>query len=622
MIDETFNKLSYVSLRPLSKGVDLDTPSHLLEVGSFLRLANVLVRRGGLERRGGYAQWGLQLPTLDGKVYASPLWYDIFGDPVSMLVTTKHLYRVDDAADAGTVVGSTPVLTLISKILHTDLSGVLATSGELFTLTTSGVDFTVGVDAGDTVWVGDADPATGTPYEVVGVAATVLTLRDHDGTLGGRVGSVAAYQVVEGFRRVPDWTVLREFTGAMYFVWTDNAERPLRRYDGTGTAESINGVDGSGDPYDITEVDTVTAFAGRLWIGGMSEDGVNERFRLRWTTLTNQGEFPISQYLDLPTLRSGVRRLIPLGSLLVAYFNDGVYFGRPTNIVNLPYDFTPYDTGNIGLVGPRAITSWLDAHWFVGQDDIYSFSASRALERIGTKVVKKTIQSPGVNLQDTMVMPDPGNDRILFQFFDNEGEVKDLWGYYYKTGAWASEPFGGQSVYFGRTIGGKSWDEIADGIAWTNSSFLKAWYTEKPVISDETLFRVKDSYVSYYADGSSTDEGSNSNPVAIEAIIESGDFDFDRPNILKTVTQLTLKFEFPTPEGVTFTIEGANNRGGAYRRLGTLRIDAGSDEGKVDFRMTGSLFRFRLTSDSIASPWTVNEIVLVVSEVGRESVFV
>lgn len=615
MIDDTFNKLTYVSLRPLDKGVDRDTPPHLLPVGSFLRLQNVMVRRGGLERRSGYGPFYDGLPSLDWKVYASPLWYDEFGSPVSLLVTKKHLYRV----------GNGPALTLVSETLHGDptlLTGTVAAfagSTDLYTVTDGATtDFTADVEAGDTLWVGGT--ATGVPYEIVDVNDGSLVFRDHDGSFTIPDPASVDYAVVQGFRRVPDWTVLRQFNGAMYFVWTDNATRGLHRYDGN-TVSVIDGETALEEAYPITEIDTVTAFAGRLWIGGMSEDGVDERFRIRWTSVTDQSKFLVANYLDLPVRRYGVSRLLPLGNLLVAYFRDGVYFGRPTNITNLPYDFTPYDTGNIGLVGPRAITSWLDAHWFVGQDDIYSFSASRALERIGTRVVKETINRPGVQLEQTLVIPDPVNERIVFQFYDQSGNVPSLWCYYYKTGAWAEEPFQGQSAYYGRTVNGRTWDDLTG--TWDDAQYFAAWYTERPVVAEESLYRSERGALRIYLDGSAVDQ-TTSTQTPVRVIIESGDFDFDRPNVLKVITQLSVKLEEATPTGVVFEVRAANNRGaaGVSKSLGTLRIPAGSDEGKVDFRMTGSLFRFTLTAETEAAPWLINEIVLVASEVGRESVFV
>lgn len=609
MIQDSFNRLSYVSLRPLSKGMDLDSPPHLIEIGAFLRLENVNVRRGGLERRSGYGSFYDGLPALDWKVYGSPMWYDENGNPVPILFTKKHVWKIDEG----------PTLTLLSKTLFSGLSGTITAAGgsdpSLYVMTDgASTDFS-SVNAGDTIWLGGT--STGEPYEIVDtdVASHTLTFRNH---LSGSTPSGTSYDVVEGFRRVPDWTILRVFEGNTYLVWTDNSSRPLRKYD---TATGVTDLETGTPAVTMKEIDTVTAFGGRLWVAGLNESSRDERFRIRWTTVTDQLSFPASQYLDVPVRRFGISRLLPLGNLLVAYFKDGIYFGRPTNIVNLPYDFTPYDTGNIGLVGPRAVAAWLDAHWFVGQDDIYSFSASRALERIGTKVVRETIRNPDIDLSQTIVTPDPVNERIVFQFFSRgSGKMSRLWAFYYKTAAWATEPFSsGDGYFYGRTVNATSWSDATG--TWDTSDYFVAWYTFRPTVEAESVFRSEAGRIRMYLEGKENDV-SGSTDVAIPVTIESGDFDFQKPNVLKSITQLSVKLEKAVRGGtLEFNVWGSVNRSQDEKLLGTLRIEEGQDEGKVDFRSVGSLFRFRLVSSSVVQPWTLNEVVLVASEVGRESVF-
>lgn len=612
-ITQTFNSPSYVSLRPLSKGIDRDTPPHLLEIGAFLDLQNVAVRRGGLERRGGYGTFYDGLKALDERIIGSPLWYDSEGIPIPILVTRKHVYLLEEG----------PVLTRLSPTLYEGRASggdegqgdvAAASDPQLWTLTVTGATFTTGptVTLGDTVWIADE------PYEILVVTDTVLTFRDHLGTMTAQTS--IDYDVVEAHSRVPDWTISRDFSDSTtYFIWTDNSGRPLRRYDGI----SVTDVDLVTSGTSMQEIDTVTDFGGRLWAAGMTEGGVDERFRIRWTSVTNKSEFPNSQFVDVQVRRYGISRLIPLGSLLVAYFRDGVYFGRPTNIANLPYDFSPYDTGNIGLVGRRAITPWLDAHWFVGQDDIYSFSASRALERIGTKIVQDTIRNPDVVLEDTLVVPDPINERIVFQFFNISGVVEVLWCYYYKTGAWATETTDASLSYFyGRTVDSTTWDDVLNLPSgeqpWTATGFQTSWFTLRPVIDQESLFRSRDGGIEIYLPGSRNDTATG---LPVEFVMESGDFDFGTPNVVKAVTQLSLKLEQPTTDRLEFRVSTASNRGTDFRYVGALVIPVGADEGKVDFRQSGSLFRFKVVETSAARPWTINEVVLVASEIGRESVF-
>lgn len=610
MIGQSYNQQVYVPLRPLNKGIDLETPPQLIEVGAFLDVSNCDVRRGGLRRRGGYVPFLSGLPSIDDRIYGSPIYYDPQGDPVVFLFAKKHLWRVDD----------TNVLTLMSKSLYTGLSGDVTVSvagGQYYDVTVTGETFQTDdtINPGDVAWIGGT--SSGVPYEIVDVSGeTTFVVRDHDGTLSPSTGTTV--DVVAGFRGAPDWTVLPANTGSSdppYLVFTDNSSRGLMAYDGM-TVDVYN----SAQTPILSEVDTVTMLGYRLWMGGMTESGVNERNRVRWTTVANWTEFPVSQFLDLPRGRSGIVRLMPLGNLLVAYFRERIFFGRPTNIVNLPYDFTIYDTGNVGLVGKHAVVAWLDSHWFVGQDDIYVFSASRSLERIGTRVVRETVQNPDVDLSETIVSADPANERIVFQFFGrSSGTVRDLWAFYYKTGGWSREPFGGTGYYYGRTVDGTTFEEATG--TWEATTWLASWTSFQPVASEEKTFILKGQSIYLRQDDASQDTyDSGTSP--IEVVIESGDFDFGSPNVLKTVTQLSVKFEGDVSDDLEFRVDVSNNRTTTWKTVGRLRVRAGQDEGKVDFRTTGSLFRFRLTGESVSRRWTLNEIVLIATEVGREHVFV
>lgn len=609
MIGQTFNRQEYVALRPLSKGVDRETPPQMLEVGAFRDVANCDVRRGGLRRRGGYAPFVKGLPSIDDRVYGSPIYYDSGGNPVSTIFTRKHLWKLADGNE----------LILLSMRLYEDLTADVTESSlgpQYYDVTVTGETFTTDgtVSTGDTVWIGGVDG--GTPYEIVDVdGETTLVVKDHDGSLSG--GTDVTVDIIEAFRGTPDWVVTEDA-----LVFTDNSNRGLLSYDGT-SVEVYN----AGQSPVLTGIATITSVGYRLWIGGMTEGmtegGTDERYRIRWTTVTDLTEFPTSQFVDLPRGRSDLMRLLPLGNLLVAYFRERIFFGRPTNIVNLPYDFTIYDTGNVGLVGKRAIVQWLDSHWFVGQDDIYSFSASRALERIGTRIIRETVQNPDIDLAETIVSPDPVNERIVFQFFGRSSRiVRDLWCYYYKTGGWSREPFGGTGYFFGRTVHAMAFeDAIGD---WKDVEYLDSWTSFEPILSEEKTFTLKGTSMYMYREGATGDREdlSSTTVLPVPVTIESGDFDFGTPNILKTVTQMSVKMERAVEGQVVFEVDVSSNRQVAWKTVGRLVIAATEDEGKVDFRSVGSLFRFRLRTSSVVRRWTMNEIVLVATEVGREHVFV
>ena len=650
MISESMNKPVYVDLRPLGMGIDRERPSHYLEKGFFLSLENLHLKAGGLLKRGSYSSLNRgRLPSIDRKIYGSPLFFKEDGEIQALLVSKKHLYRIDEDGDS-------EKYTLLSERLRTAFTGVFTVTGNTITLVASGETFESGplVRSGDTVWLPD-----GEAYEILVVnSTTTLTLIDHTGSF--TAGTYEGCEIYKGFRRVPDYTVYGD-----NFVFTDNSSRGLQVYDGTSCSEY-----NSSQAPPLTEIDTVTFFADRLWVSAFTEGERDERFRVRWSNIIldidTPANFPVSQFVDLPIGRSPVSRLLPLGNLLVAYFRDRIFYGRPTNIVNLPYDFTPLDTGNVGIVGPRAVTFWLDSHWFVGTEDIYALSATRALERIGTRVIKDTIFNPNIDLSRTIVVPDPINERIVFEFFNSsDNSISALWSFYYKTQGWSVE-YGPsrqgdtkiKGYFFGRTISTKTWEDFdheeeeeGSSPSWDSEIFYRPWSSYEPVEAPEKNFILRDdgeiyiydkegSIDSYVIQPPPAELEDSENPqevissaivldglfatvgeVAIPTRIESGDFDFGSPNVLKTVTQLSIKMEENLESESTFEVWGSSNRGGRKKPLGSIRIRQGSDEGKIDFRMTGSLFRFEIRGDSVTSPWTLNEIVLLAQEVGREHVF-
>jgi hypothetical protein len=85
---------------------------------------------------------------------------------------------------------------------------------------------------------------------------------------------------------------------------------------------------------------------------------------------------------------------------------------------------------------------------------------------------------------------------------------------------------------------------------------------------------------------------------------------------------MSAKMEKAVGFDVTFDVRVSSNRGERKKNVGQLRIKAGNDEGKVDFRMSGSLFRFELVSASRAEPWILSEVVFLAQEIGRETKFV
>ena len=96
----------------------------------------------------------------------------------------------------------------------------------------------------------------------------------------------------------------------------------------------------------------------------------------------------------------------------------------------------------------------------------------------------------------------------------------------------------------------------------------------------------------------------------ISVELESGDLDLDLPDIDKTFNRLSLKIDRITDQDIRFAVWTSRNRGSLFDYKGDLVISAGTDEGKINFRATGSTFRFKLTSNSVADQYIINEIII------------
>ena len=101
--------------------------------------------------------------------------------------------------------------------------------------------------------------------------------------------------------------------------------------------------------------------------------------------------------------------------------------------------------------------------------------------------------------------------------------------------------------------------------------------------------------------------------VPVKTSLVTQDLDFERPDDVKTFTELGLRMDDQMPDrsaAVSLLIEGSTDRGRTWRTLGTARFAVGDDEDKINFRLTGSAVRFRLTSSDVVEPWTLLELTL------------
>lgn len=591
-----------VPLRPLDKGIIGDLPAQSLPSGAFVDIANFEVVRAGLRRRGTFAPaggGGDLVPIVDQPIrYLVNLW-TATGDLQPIVVGRKMLYAYNQRT------GTTRSDWTYSG---PGTGTVAGPTGIDYTLTDGSADF-----PGNDVVEGDVLSIDGDFYDIIGVTTTVLTfqVRPTQSVPASGAYSVQRCLSMSGPQYHPDMVLIEGKA-----VIADHGQRGLLEYD------SVNGFGEYNDAQDplLTGIGAIAFFDNRLWIGSMTEGGISERQRIRWTTKTDLTEFPVNQYLDLPYTTTEILRLLPLGDMLIAYFGDAVFFGRITNIVNNPVVFTRMDTGAAGLIAPRAVCSWIDGHYFVSQHDIYFFSATTAIEPIGTQVVRETIETCS-NPDAIKAIPDPVNERVMFVFPDAAEEFQRVWSFYLRTGAWSYDELQGSFLTTTRPVERLQFDRINEDTGVTQfdgftEQGIYRYSDMRATFGDRTLYMGFENRLYRYGESGTADTWGN-----VNGRIESGDFDFDQPDMTKTVTKVTVKLDRVLDDGeqLDFVLSHSSDRGRTWKtEQRTLRIRAGEDEGKLNIRQTGSLFRYRLQTGSAILPYTITEVVLNVRIRGSE----
>ena len=665
-------------IRPLDKGIVLDKPSHLTQKGSLINAKNCIITTQGIKRTPSYLRY-------DGGTVDDDQIYPPF---VDILV----FWRTD---------GTRSTIAIDQKFIYT-INAVGNFTRALWTFTAA-INVTVtgtGVEAAaDTHWndaVNEIRAGDVFVYDTAGTEkyGTISGVTDGDtlvlATAPGNYGPGANWLIRRAFGATNpyliDWTIIPDNDDAddSIVVFAD-ATRYLYSFNGTTFTDHA-----AGNAY----IPVCCAFfKSRLWIGNISDGTDTWRQRIRWTQAGDYDDFADGGYIDLPYTQGAIKRLVPMGKALVAYFDDAIFVGLPTNQPSLPLAFQQIETGGRGLVGMKAVVPYMDGHFIVCQDNIYFFSLTNGLQPVGNPVVKRTIEECDDERRwKIYATHDLLNKCILFGFPKDGDEFEEVWAFNYESKSWSWIDLTGDflahanitgtvtwgsmtgDVYEVGTVttngtttvegaGGMDWDancgagdtilidvdddgtfsyeavidtitdadtlvvlgtapaaaagvdyRIVDAnLQWAD--FLQTWQQQMPtsLLSGNTFF--SNSTQIFYLTG---DGALNLSVTAPAAVIETADLDENAPSKNKTWLELGVKLEDIPSAELTFLVFGSVDRGQQWKTLGTITIDADQNESRTCFRLTGTMARFRLTSNSAVSPYTINEITYRVRGVGRE----
>jgi hypothetical protein len=491
-------------------------------------------------------------------------------------------------------------------------TGTVVASGT--NVTGTGMDWTTdGITSGDFIAINTAAGTTSIS-EITGVTGSgAITI---DATLG--TYSSTNYQVRRSLKSqrpyLADWTVhLNRLIIASYFT-------PLLVYDPEVDSDYLAEYCETGDLPATGKfyANCVASFADRVWAGGLDDGSDGERQqRIRWSSITNPDDFSLSTaYIDLPYSSGEIKRLLPMGRILVVYLDDAIYFGTTTNFPNLPVQFSRVETAKTGLIGPRAVTPWKNGHFFVGQDDIY-YAHSGGIEPIGTPVLKETIHQCSEPWR-IYAVADPKNTRICFGFPTDANYIEKIWSYDYRTQGWSYDELESDMIASPQITESVTWNDLSS-LTWdTLSTSYPEWdsFTDEP--AEVNMFIEHSNALYQFTE--TRDSDSWGSDTVIPTAIETGDMNFGAPDTYKTATRLSLRLHSNEDytSKITWKVEGSTDGGDTFKNLGNLVIYAGKEEGFVNFRLHGSTLRFKLTSSDQVKPYWVDSMVVRVRTSGRE----
>jgi hypothetical protein len=599
-----------IAERPLSKGVLRNLPPQGMETGSFLRLREFLTLPEGIRRTGSISHWGqgwtVDYPPVTG---FWKLWRTS-GTAYSVVSDRKFIYTMGQDGLTG--------------VYDTYSTGTCSVSGSAVT-GAGGANWSSDINVGDVIVLdadGDGDgPEEGIIKTVGGATSLTLTA-----ALSGTYGAGTDYEIRKAFRTlcaqdradsgtssVSSKRRIQAIAADDYLIFVDGTRYP-RAFNGTTFTQF----------GELTIIPQCLAyFRDRVHYGNIVSGDTYSRYQIQWSDVGSGSLATIgdSSYQSLPYQQGALRTLVPMGGNLVAFFDDAIYIGTPTNSPAIPVDYDRVDSGNIGIAGPRAYTCALDGIFFVGLTNIYYLS-NQGFEAIGDPIAREVVEKCAMP-QYISVESDPWNERIIFGFPKNGEEIESLWSFHWRSKAWSEEKvscstLGHFAIEYAYTIDGlDDLKQSDDSTPITIDTLTDRFGSidEMSSIEGETGL-----FIGRYGSGYVDMLHVTGNEPLGEFITR--DFDLGAADMKKTFTKFGLKIDRNLADDLTFTVRISGDRGITWKQVQSLTIPAGDSEGKTTFRYTGSLARFWVLQSSPTEPYVIEEFTYRVRKRGRENTYV
>ncbi len=609
------------SIRPLNLGMVTNIPPVAAKENSFQLVDGFDVTERGLRHHGG---WQPAL-RVSGASIPVPLMF-----PNTAADADRRLdERIEDMLYMWLQDGVAVAAVVTNRLLY----AALPNSGyapvywcreyvvQSYSQTTHGAIVLAGDYRGDLLDVGDwvvQNHAT-TPvyYQIAGATYDGGTNQTTVNLLTNMATPFVAtdtFRVLKPFKATGDYYV--DFTYGRYKTYLVDGFTPMVfQFDGTWLSPLV--ITDTNGNRTVFGARTITHYKDRLFFGGTMESvsgALRNAQRLRWTEVLDWTKSAFGNYQDLMYRQGVVLKILGYAEVLMAYTTDGVYYGRQTSMPSLPYGFYQMETGGAAAVGMKAICGFLEGQLFVSTDDVYFIGPGPSIQRVGTVVADDMLAGlaePGA----TRMRLDQANSRVVVAPGATTEALTSLWFWNYKSKGWsksttlafsalATVSFTDQLIF----------DDVPGGDTIDGSSLAgSAIRSLLGRASEISLYGFTPTgHLMYYdrsAPATSLPVAGGETALPVYGQLVTQDFEFDLPDADKTVLELSLRTTDLTPgrsADIRFMLEGSVDAGRTWRPLGFLRIVPGDDEDSLNFRLTGSALRFRLTTGSAGSATDTN----------------
>jgi len=619
-----------ITIRPLDKGVVNNVSPGMVPKGGFLEIKDLQVSPSGLEQRASFntAVGGTQFVQFPPIVGFQEFW-STAGVKRTLIQDRKFFYEVEKS-------GQEYVADKMASTVQTDTSpagsSVTVASTQPKTISGDSTNFsTTDVKPGDVIYV---EFSAGTQGRIIENISNDTTMTVTEGFASAETG--AGYIIQEGLysggltnldlygttSQVGDVVFPDAVSVPGKVIVTDGSRIP-RVFDG-GTWEAFT-------TQEIVPV-CVGYFRDRLFFGQMLGSDANYyRQRIRWSEAGTFNDLPTANYIDLPYQSGAVWRIVPFAQALVAFFDDAVYIGRATSSSSLPIYFEKIETGGVGLVGMRAIATWMDSIFFTGQDDIYMVTAEE-VKPVGTKAVKRSLRKLGDNQKGRIMGYRNTHEGKIGFAIPSEAQLEEgqtlnnqdlnvLWELDIASGAWSKLTFNGDSIGFIQEGAFSTAIEIDDFSGEVYDDYTMRIDNLTSLGGKKRLYFDKGQGVLSYFDLENEYQGKDYGTALIGSGFITGDIDLDNPDMKKLWNRIGMKLnqQLPSDGHLSFDMWVSIDRGQNWKKAGVLKIVGGKDEGKLNFRIVGSQLRVKATlRENTYGRFEIGEITLRAKPRGGE----